>query len=308
MIGFNINGAVRSIRSALATSFTLGAASVLAVASLTFIAASPASATGTTANTITASTAPTAASVGNSYTPSATATSGDQVAITLDHASKGCSLTAGIVSFTAVGTCRVDFNDAGNSTYAAAPQVQQSIKVSAAAHKTQATLTLTSTSGIVGTKLQLTAKGGSGTGAVSFAVTNVGTAECSVAGTLLSANRAGTCTVTVTKAGDANYLVAHSSATTVTFTGHSVTIPKAFRMGSAVWTGKSVLTTITGTGFYGQPRITSNVGGTRVGVLHDTGHVLRIRVTVAATTPRGVHTFTIVFLHGQRTLVKYNQR
>jgi hypothetical protein len=170
------------------------------------------------------------------------------------------------------------------------------------------TLTLTSTSGIVGNNLQLTSKGGSGTGAVSFAVTNVGTAECSVSGTVLNANKAGTCTVTVTKAGDATYLVAHSSPTTVTFTGHSVTSPKAIRMGSAVWTGKSVVTTIIGLGFYGQPRITSNVGGTRVGVLHDTGHVLTIRVTVANSTPRGVHTFIIVFAHGQRITVKYNQR
>jgi hypothetical protein len=394
MNGLNSIGAIRSIRSALA----LGATSVLILAGLTFISASPASAAGTTANTITASTAPATGSVGGSYTPSAAATSGDQVVITLDHASKGCSITAGKVSFTGVGTCRVDFNDAGNTTYAAAFQVQQSIKISAGSQKTQAALTLTSTSGIVGSNLQLTSKGGSGTGAVSYAVTNVGTAgcsisgtalsatkagtctvtvtkaadanylvayssattvsftvsatghktqaaltltstsgiagnsltltskggsgtgavsyavtnvgtaECSISGTVLRANKAGTCTVTVTKAGDANYKVAHSPATTVTFTGHSVTSPKAIRMGSAVWTGKSVVTTIIGLGFYGQPRIFSNVGGTRVGVLHDTGHVLTIRVTVAATTPRGVHTFTIVFLHGQRTSVKYNQR
>ena len=395
MNGLDSIRAIRSIRSALA----LGATSVLVLAGLTFISASPASAAGTTANTITASQAPAAGSVGGSYTPSATATSGDQVVITLDHASKGCSITAGKVSFTGVGTCRVDFNDAGNSTYAAALQVQQSIKVSAATvqktqapltltstkgivgnnltltskggsgtgavsyavtnvgtagcsisgtalsattagtctvtatkaadanylvasssattvtftvsatgHKTQVTLTLTSTSGIAGTSLTLTSKGGSGTGAVSYAVTNVGTAECSISGIALRANKAGTCTVTVTKAADANYQVAHSSATTVTFTGHSVTSPKAIRMGSAVWTGRSLITTIIGAGFYGQPRIFSNVGGTRVGVLHDTGHVLTIRVTVAATTPRGVHTFTIVFLHGERTSVRYNQR
>jgi len=385
-------------RSTLAAMLALGATSALVVAGLTFISASPASAAGTTANTITASTAPATGSVGGSYTPSATATSGDQVVITLDHASQGCSISGGKVSFTGVGTCRVDFNDAGNSTYAAALQVQQIIKVSATGqktqvaltltsisgivgnnlqltskggsgtgavsyavtnagtagcsisgtalsatkagtctvtvtkagdanylvayssattvtftvsatgHKTQAALTLTSISGIVGNNLQLTSKGGSGTGAVSYAVTNVGTAECSISGTVLRANKAGTCTVTVTKAGDATYKVAHSSAATVTFTGHSVTRPRAIRMGSAVWTGKSVVTTIIGSGFYGQPRIFSNVGGTRVGVLHDTGHVLTIRVTVAATTPRGVHTFTIVFLHGQRTSVKYSQR
>jgi hypothetical protein len=469
-------------RSTLSAMLALGATSALMAAGLTFISASPAMATGTTTNTITASKAPAAGSVGGSYTPVASATSGDQVVITLDHTSKGCSISGGKVSFTAPsGTCRVDFNDAGNSTYAAAIQVQQSIKVypantitaskapaagsvggsytpsasatsgdkvvitldgtssgcsinagkvsfigtgtcrvdfndvgngafaaaiqvqqsitvsatgqktqttltltsisgvagtsltltskggsgtgavsyavtnvgsagcaisgtalsatkagtctvtvtkagdttylvahssattvtftvSPTGHTTQATLTLTSTSGVAGTSLTLTSKGGSGTGAVSYAVTNVGTAECAVYGTALLANKAGTCTVTVTKASDTTYLVAHSSATTVTFTGHSVTTPKAIRMGSAVWTGRSVITTIIGAGFYGQPRIISNVSGTRVGVLHDTGHVLTIRVTVAATAPRGVHTFTIVFLHGERTTVRYNQR
>ena len=350
------------------------------------------------ANTITASNAPTAGSVGGSYTPSASATSGDKVAITLDSTSSGCSISGDKVSFTATGTCKVDFNDAGNGAFAAASQVQQSIKisatglktqatlfltstsgivgnslllaskggsgtgtvsyavtnvgtagctifgtvlratnagtctatvtkaadanykvalssattvtftVSATGHKTQAALTLTSTSGIAGNSLTFTSKGGSGTGAVSYAVTNVGTAECSVSGTALNANKAGTCTVTVTKAADANYKVALSSATTVTFTGHSVTSPRAIRVISAVWTGRSVVTTIIGSGFYGQPRITSNVGGTRVGVLHDTGHVLTIRVTVASSTSRGVHTFIIVFAHGQRITVKYNQR
>ena len=260
------------------------------------------------ANTITASTSPAAGSVGGSYTPKASATSGDRVVITLDATSTGCSLTGGRVSFTGAGTCRVDFNDSGNGAFAAARQVQQSIIVGFGGHKTQATLTLTSTTGIVGHTLTLTSQGGSGTGAVSYAVTTTGTAGCSISGATLNATNAGTCTVTVTKAADVTYAVAHSSATTVTFTGRITTAPKAIKMGSAVWTGKSLITTIIGRGFYGQPRITSNVGGTRVGVLHDSGNTLTIRVTVAKGTPRGVHTFTIVFAHGQRTTVKYNQR
>jgi hypothetical protein len=69
-----------------------------------------------------------------------------------------------------------------------------------------------------------------------------------------------------------------------------------------------VITTIIGRNFYGRPRITSNVGGTRVGVLHDSGNTLTIRVTVAKGTPRGVHTFIIVFAREQRTTAKYNQR
>ena len=261
------------------------------------------------ANVITASKPPATGSVHGSYAPSATATSGDKVVITLDATSKGCTIGgSNKVTFTADGTCRIDFNDPGNGAYAAAVQVQQSILIGTVGHKAQAALLLTSTSGVYGKTLTLTSSGGSGTGAVSYAVTTIGTAGCSIVGSLLSATRVGTCTVTVTKAADATYASAHSSATTVTMVAHYASSPRAFKMTSAVWTGRSVLTSILGVGFYGQPRIISNVSGTRVGVLHDTGRTLSIRVTVATGTPRGVHIFTLIFAHGERTSVRYNQR
>ena len=43
-----------------------------------------------------------------------------------------CSITGGVVSFTGAGTCTLDANQAGNATYAAAPQVTQSFTVSPA--------------------------------------------------------------------------------------------------------------------------------------------------------------------------------
>ena len=77
-------------------------------------------------------TAPTGVVVGSSgYTPAATASSSLTVAITLDGTSSGCSLSGGVVSFTAVGTCVIDANQVGNANYTAAPQVQQSIIVAA---------------------------------------------------------------------------------------------------------------------------------------------------------------------------------
>ncbi|MGB8197106.1 MAG: glycosyl hydrolase, partial [Acidimicrobiales bacterium] len=79
--------------------------------------------------------APTTAAVGGAtYTPSATASSGDIVAITLDGTSTGCALTTGVVSFTAVGTCVIDFNDPRSGTsdaYTSAMQVQQAFSVAA---------------------------------------------------------------------------------------------------------------------------------------------------------------------------------
>jgi hypothetical protein len=72
--------------------------------------------------------------VGGTYNPTATATSGLPVAITLDSTSTGCSMSGAVVSFTAVGTCVIDANQAGDgSTWAAAPQVQQSVTINPAA-------------------------------------------------------------------------------------------------------------------------------------------------------------------------------
>ena len=57
------------------------------------------------------------------YTPTATASSGLAVAITIDASSSSvCSIAAGAVSFQTAGTCVVDFNQAGNANYDAAPR------------------------------------------------------------------------------------------------------------------------------------------------------------------------------------------
>jgi GGDEF domain-containing protein len=48
-------------------------------------------------------------------TPTAIASSGLTPAITLDAASTGCTLTSGVVSFTGVGTCVLDANQAGDA-------------------------------------------------------------------------------------------------------------------------------------------------------------------------------------------------
>ena len=107
-------------------------ASALLAGGVAVLFSTPAGAAGTTANTISVSAAPTAGSVRGYYSPSAKATSGDAVTITLDATSSGCTLTSGKVTFSAAATCVVDFNDPGNTTYAAAAPVSQSIKVYAA--------------------------------------------------------------------------------------------------------------------------------------------------------------------------------
>ena len=83
------------------------------------------------------------------------------------------------------------------------------------AKATQNALSMTSASSVnYGSTLGLTSNGGSGNGAVSFAVTS---GTCSISSTTLTPGNAGsTCVIQVTKAADSNYNVATSSTQTVT--------------------------------------------------------------------------------------------
>jgi hypothetical protein len=66
-------------------------------------------------------------------------------------------------------------------------------------------------------KTQITVTGGSGTGAVTYAVAGGSASVCTVSSTGLVTNRtAGSCVVNVSKAADANYLIQNTS-TTITF-------------------------------------------------------------------------------------------
>jgi hypothetical protein len=77
--------------------------------------------------------APAGATVGGAtYTLAASASSGLSVTIALDSTSTGCTLSGGVVSFTAAGTCIVDATQASNADYQAATPVKQTIPVTAA--------------------------------------------------------------------------------------------------------------------------------------------------------------------------------
>jgi large repetitive protein len=258
-------------------------------------------------NYISASTPPAAAAINATYSASASATSGDTVVITLDGSSTGCSIDKNKVTFTGNGICKVNFNDPGNGAYAAAKEVQQQITAGSGLLY-QSTLSLFSTGGTYGKNLTLISSGGSGSGAVTYGVTNIGTAGCSITNGVLSSTRVGTCTVTVYKAGDSTYHSATSLATTVTISAQYPKKPTALRVAGTVWTGRTTAASIVGRGFYGRPRIMSNIFGTRITVSRDSGRVLTVRVRIAGGTPKGIHRFTIVFAHGERTTVRYLQR
>ena len=71
--------------------------------------------------------------VGGTYSPTASGgASGNPVTFSVDPSADGrCSTSGATVTFVAVGTCVIDANQAGNASYEAAPQVQQSFTVGA---------------------------------------------------------------------------------------------------------------------------------------------------------------------------------
>jgi hypothetical protein len=81
------------------------------------------------------STPPTNATVGGTYSVSATGGgSGNPVTFSIDASSTSgsCSISGAAVSFAAAGTCVIDANQVAGGSYSVAPQVQQSFSIAAA--------------------------------------------------------------------------------------------------------------------------------------------------------------------------------
>ncbi|MDE3083252.1 MAG: hypothetical protein KGJ39_07525 [Acidobacteriota bacterium] len=80
----------------------------------------------------------------------------------------------------------------------------------------QAPLVITTLKGWLGRSLRLATSGGSGTGAVVFAVISAGTSSCVINGDVLTYAHLGTCVVVATKAASGNYPAVSSNPTTIT--------------------------------------------------------------------------------------------
>ena len=164
---------------------------------------------GKRAQTITfTSIAPTEAVVGGpTYTPMASGGgSGNAVVLSIDaSATSACSISSGVVSFTAVGSCVIDANQAGNAEFSPAPQVQQTVLVG----KRAQTITFTSkapTGAVIGGPTYTpTATGGASGNPVIFSIDASATSVCSITGGVVSFAAAGSCVIDANQAGNANY-------------------------------------------------------------------------------------------------------
>jgi hypothetical protein len=136
--------------------------------------------------------------VGGTGTVSATASS--KLPVTLSSLTTSvCTVSGNSVTAIAVGTCTLAANQAGNSTYAAAPQVTQSVTIG----KVSQTISFDALSSVAigGTgKLKATASSG-----LTVTFSSLTTSVCTVSGSSVTAIAAGTCTLAADQAGNSSY-------------------------------------------------------------------------------------------------------
>jgi hypothetical protein len=239
------------------------------------------------------SAAPSAAVMGDTYTVAATGgASANSVTFSIDAASAStCSISGSTVTFDHAGTCVVDADQAGNADYLDAPQAQQTVAVGVVAQAiTFAPLTSPAT---VGDTQTLTAVGGPSGNPVTFAVAPATTGSaCSITGTTLSFDHAGSCVVVADQAGNADYAAAPEVSQTVAValapTSLSVTLSPAV----SVFGQTSTATATVGGGQAGN--IQFSVDGTDLGAPVTVSNGQATSPALGTLTP-GAHPVGAVF-------------
>jgi hypothetical protein len=130
-----------------------------------------------------------------------------------------CTVSGTTVTIVAAGTCTIQASQAGNATYAPAPNVNQSFNVAKAAQTITFPAPAAQTYGNPPFTVSATASSGL---PVTFISTT--TAVCTVSGTTVTIVTGGTCTIQAQQAGNANYNAAPNVNQNVTITKLSQTI------------------------------------------------------------------------------------
>lgn len=165
--------------------------------------------------------------VTGTYAVSATGgASGNPVTFSIDASSTpgACTIAGSVVSFTGAGACIVDANQAGNTNYAAAPQVSQTMTIGVLSQAITFTSTPPANPMVTGTYI-VSATGGASGNPVTFSIDAVSTAgACTIAGNTVSFTGIGTCVVDANQAGNASYAAAPQVAQTIVVGKKTTTI------------------------------------------------------------------------------------
>ena len=184
---------------------------------------------------------------GDTSTLSSTGGSGSG-AVTFGSTGSGCSITGATLSVTnASGSCAVTTTKAADTDYNAATSAALTVTLQKAE---QATLTVNDPGTVTfGSTPQLTASGGSGSGALTFGYG--GSTGCTVTsgGVLTVTDASGSCDITATKAADTNYNSATSAARTITLAkADQATLVAVATPSSVAYGSTSALSSTGGTG------------------------------------------------------------
>jgi hypothetical protein len=125
-----------------------------------------------------------------------------------------CTVSGATVTYVAAGQCVIDANQAGNGTYAAAPQVQGTITVSSAEKLSQSISFTAPASGTAGGSATLSASGGRSGNPVVFSASSPGV--CTVSGATVTYIAAGQCVIDANQAGNGTYAAALEVQQTIT--------------------------------------------------------------------------------------------
>jgi inosine-uridine nucleoside N-ribohydrolase/ribosomal protein S11 len=178
------------------------------------------------------STPPSSPKAGGTYAVSAASSSGLFVTLSVDaSASAVCSISGGTLTFLAIGTCRVDANQAGNVNYFAAPQVQQSMTVGKGAQ----TISFTSTPPVLtkrGGTYAVSATASSHLG-VTITIDRFARGICTISGSTVTFLALGTCVIDANQTGNASFSAAPQvqqsfqiGTQIITFTSTTPSTPK----------------------------------------------------------------------------------
>jgi hypothetical protein len=213
----------------VAKTFIAGLVSIaLASFGITVILASPASAAGSTAQSITLGSLPNVAQVNQSYSMSATASSGLPVAITVEGSPANVCNASQSSYFVveAIGSCILTFEQAGDATYAAAPTLTFTVTVEGAQQIISVGPALYVQVGAAG---QISASSSAGL-PIQYAVVALGAPNCSVTSAgLVTGLSVGGCTVLLSARGSRTVAAAPSvnQSVWVTALPEQATLPSA---------------------------------------------------------------------------------
>ncbi|HET9690469.1 MAG TPA: putative Ig domain-containing protein [Acidimicrobiales bacterium] len=169
--------------------------------------------------------APPGLTAGGSEQLAATASSGLPVTYTTSTPAV-CSLAGSMVTAVGAGTCTLTASQAGNATWAPAPQVTDSLTVTSAAALAAQTITFPAPAGLTaGGSEQLAATATSGL-AVTYTSTTTSVCTVDPSGTV-TALAAGTCTLTADQAGDSTWAPAAPVTENLTVAAAALTVSGA---------------------------------------------------------------------------------